>query len=546
MQFLNTSVPDSTAQQMPSAIAFIGPWGSGKTTSLQLALLGCGVDRQEIGVIFVEFGEINIDEERVVAANKVVISERCICCSGVDALIQAVNQLKDKVSLLLIEASGVSDGADVRRVLSRIGLSYRVVAHLNLAEIDRDIDLYVQQLANADMVFGTHSSALGSAHLPQVSKWPFDCLIDLKDLVMPAPEPSERWRQMTSAPCRRPTFFSLPGQQASYVDVCPVSQHVDYGVSTISLVLHETIRVADLREFLKTKAYKFDRAKGVVTDTNDIRRDFDCLGLRSDRTASIDESNGENLDFKLSGNRSNVSVDRNHIVLFARGREAALRHSDFIEIGVPNVTVSKILQAAARYPDHITFYETHSIFPVYSNQGDRYYGLLYPLLTYCIATNSFALQQAVFDELQSCWRTALGAYLQWRIRGISSLDALRQRSMCDAESQELIGAENLLTMNLLWHVIYLKNYIEKSIIEELRRLELGRRFFISMQLMKQPPEFSGKRIYSDELHSTLIAFIAYAIEVEDLCMEKIKATIQHVIDVDPTNTWLQGAPKLFL
>ena len=98
------------------AVTVLGGYlGAGKTTLLNHILRSTS---ERIVVIVNDFGSINIDESLIVAADsdKITLANGCICCSLVDGLASALEQVRalDPIpDRLVIEASGVSNPASI-------------------------------------------------------------------------------------------------------------------------------------------------------------------------------------------------------------------------------------------------------------------------------------------------------------------------------------------------------------------------------------------------------------------------------------------------
>lgn len=98
-----------------------GYLGAGKTTYLNQLLAQTGGRR--IAVLVNDFGSINVDAGLIEGAvdGVVALQDGCICCSmaaGMQKAIYQVLKREPKPELILIEASGVSNPAEIGRILN--------------------------------------------------------------------------------------------------------------------------------------------------------------------------------------------------------------------------------------------------------------------------------------------------------------------------------------------------------------------------------------------------------------------------------------------
>lgn len=124
----------------PIVVTVVGGYlGAGKTTLVNHVLRS---SHERIAVIVNDFGEISIDEELIVAADsdKLTLANGCICCSLADGFATALLQVRasePRPTRLLIEASGVSDPAQIAAYGHTPGLRLDAVVVLADAETVR-------------------------------------------------------------------------------------------------------------------------------------------------------------------------------------------------------------------------------------------------------------------------------------------------------------------------------------------------------------------------------------------------------------------------
>lgn len=148
------------------AVTVIGGYlGSGKTTLVNHILTEA---TERIVVLVNDFGDINIDVDLITSRgeNTMELANGCICCSLIDgfaAALDTIIELDPRPDRLVIEASGVSNPAQVAAYGHGPGLTVDAVVVLVDAETvqDRVTDKYVGQ---------TVSEQLDAAHVVVVNK----------------------------------------------------------------------------------------------------------------------------------------------------------------------------------------------------------------------------------------------------------------------------------------------------------------------------------------------------------------------------------------
>jgi G3E family GTPase len=157
--------------------------GSGKTT-LMNRLLSAPQERR-IGVLVNDFGAINIDAQLIVGleGEAVQLANGCICCTIRGDLLAAIEGLLDAPEppeALLIEASGISDPAEIILTIANSRLRERTRVDGILAMLDaegfgqlrgRSRVLAEQQVRTADMVILNKADLVDEVTLRTLEGW---------------------------------------------------------------------------------------------------------------------------------------------------------------------------------------------------------------------------------------------------------------------------------------------------------------------------------------------------------------------------------------
>lgn len=157
--------------------------GSGKTT-LMNRVLGALQDRR-IGVLVNDFGAINVDAQLIVGVKgeSVQLANGCICCTIRGDLLAAVEGLlnaPEPPEALLIEASGISDPAEIIQTIAHSSLRARTHVDGILAMLDaegfdqlrgRSRVLAEQQVRTADLVILNKADLVDEAALCKLESW---------------------------------------------------------------------------------------------------------------------------------------------------------------------------------------------------------------------------------------------------------------------------------------------------------------------------------------------------------------------------------------
>ncbi len=157
-----------------------GYLGAGKTTLLNHILRSTN---ERIVVIVNDFGSINIDESLIVAADsdKITLANGCICCSLVDGLASALEQVRaldPTPDRLVIEASGVSNPSSIAAYAHGRGLHLDGIVVVVDAETirTRSNDRYVgdtvrRQIVAADLLILNKTDLITPTDLADLRTW---------------------------------------------------------------------------------------------------------------------------------------------------------------------------------------------------------------------------------------------------------------------------------------------------------------------------------------------------------------------------------------
>jgi G3E family GTPase len=163
------------------AVTVLGGYlGAGKTTLLNHILRSTN---ERIVVLVNDFGSINIDESLIVAADsdKITLANGCICCSLVDGLASALEQVRELNPVparLIIEASGVSNPASIAAYAHGRGLHLDGIITVVDAETirARSNDRYVgdtvrRQIMAADLLILNKTDLIAPSELDVLRTW---------------------------------------------------------------------------------------------------------------------------------------------------------------------------------------------------------------------------------------------------------------------------------------------------------------------------------------------------------------------------------------
>jgi G3E family GTPase len=173
------------------AVTVLGGYlGAGKTTLLNHILRSTN---ERIVILVNDFGSINIDESLIVAADsdKITLANGCICCSLVDGLASALEQVRElnpPPARLVIEASGVSNPTSIAAYAHGRGLHLDGIVTVIDAETVRahTNDRYVgdtarRQIVAADLLILNKTDLIAPTELASLRTW----LASLTNVGMP-------------------------------------------------------------------------------------------------------------------------------------------------------------------------------------------------------------------------------------------------------------------------------------------------------------------------------------------------------------------------
>lgn len=156
-----------------------GYLGAGKTTYLNQLLAQTGGRR--IAVLVNDFGSINVDAGLIEGAvdGVVALQDGCICCSmaaGMQKAIYQVLKREPKPELILIEASGVSNPAEIGRILNDAAMRpyARLEFVVTLLDCEQfasynpeELGLVQAQVMSADLVLLTKTDVVDENKIAQ-------------------------------------------------------------------------------------------------------------------------------------------------------------------------------------------------------------------------------------------------------------------------------------------------------------------------------------------------------------------------------------------
>lgn len=108
---------DASAQEV---LVVLGSLGAGKTTLMTdladyLTRIG-----KPFKIIVNDIGTVNTDARRLAAYEPTQLTQGCICCSDLDSLRQALEELQATREMILIEPTGIADGRGIKQLISEM------------------------------------------------------------------------------------------------------------------------------------------------------------------------------------------------------------------------------------------------------------------------------------------------------------------------------------------------------------------------------------------------------------------------------------------
>ena len=523
--------PKPEINNEPLVIGIIGPWGAGKTSMLNDLERRYAPDPERVGIIFAEFGEANVDAARIQGRRVIEVKDRCICCQGAEALAEGIQSLRGSVDLILVETSGVSNGGNVRQVFSAMGLRFSILGVVNSAEFSRDdTEILDSQLPATDAIVLTHQYWLGEE--PSLADPRLESLRDYVRETTGRDPDDFASRSFGLSP---ETYFKVVARACEPVELSShdLAQRTQIAAQTrhqqalLTLVLHDGCDAAQLEEGLRSSPVRIKRAKGVVGGEDGRPHEFDFVPGRSDSDSEV-----RTMKFIMQeeDSRSKLFRGRSHAVLCSMNSLGSLSYEQFLGIGLPDLSDTKLVRAFSRYPGHRETLSRGKTFPVYNKEGDRFYGALYPIRERILEIPSAAAR----DSFTNAWKRTLDAYLSWRADG---LEFLKQTELPSGQTAE---ANNLLSLNVLWHMLNLGEDLSPTLKNRLQDLKPASIFFESCLKLDRPPESGQSRELTSDTASMLVQFGRYATASEGVDPRMVVDSLRHSARVDSTGTWSAG------
>lgn len=270
--------PSRPMQAMPVTIVS-GFLGAGKTTLLNHLLTHA--EGARIGVLVNDFGELNIDSQLIVAADadRIELSNGCICCSVRDDLVAALSRLmtsRPDLDRIVIETSGVSHPVGVMETLFQPAFAgcfdiesvICVVDAANYPDLSfEDGELALAQMAVADFI------ALNKCDLASPEA--------LRQLRTDLSEASPRARLIETVRGALPSILLERPDTASRRRVCEAA--ADHGFRAIAWQSPERLSLARFRALVRDLPASVYRAKGLLrlVGTDGRRAVFHLVGKRA-------------------------------------------------------------------------------------------------------------------------------------------------------------------------------------------------------------------------------------------------------------------------
>lgn len=263
---------------IPMAI-LTGYLGAGKTTLLN-RMLKTDHD-MKIAVLVNDFGSINIDAKLIVGVEgeTITLSNGCICCSIRGDLIEAIAKIvngENPPDYIIIEASGVSDPAQVVLTFNRSFLRNRVRIDSIIAVVDAEQfdqlegnpqKLMREQVRVSDIVILNKADLVDEEGMKKAHDW-VDTVID-KARVIETQYCDVPVKTLLGNNTYNPqTAFdtSGPGVHAHSVDELHDHEHGDHSLvfATWAWETTEPLVLSEIRKVLDNLPREIFRAKGII------------------------------------------------------------------------------------------------------------------------------------------------------------------------------------------------------------------------------------------------------------------------------------------
>lgn len=256
-----------------------GYLGAGKTTLLNHILHGKHGLR--VAVLVNDFGRINIDSQLVVGVQgqMVTLANGCICCTIRGDLVEAVGDLlnhEHPPEYILIEASGVSDPAQVVLTFHRSGLRNRLRVDSIIAMVDSEQFADIQgkperltrsQVTVADMVVMNKIDLVTDEQRARVEALIREIAPNARIIAAKhADVPLELILDVGAYNPQRAFFGGDHGIHVHAVDEAVDHEHHDHSLvfSTWSWTDDEPVSISNMRAVLDELPLSVFRAKGIL------------------------------------------------------------------------------------------------------------------------------------------------------------------------------------------------------------------------------------------------------------------------------------------
>jgi G3E family GTPase len=380
--FINANLPIlerpslfPSIQTNDHVIIFAGVRGCGKTQTLIEVINAYGEDARKLGIAITEISGASpsVDLERLPPeiTDRVGI-EGCACCAANKQLIKKLKNLQNLGrQKLLIEQSGFSDAAELKRTLIAEGFNVKVVAIINPNQIKTFEDHQFRHIRAADAILASHVTDKNfdqTESIDKLNKFASDCLGSRRTPIFYdnlSPESlvklfnhinSENLVQINSASSDRANSTISLGDPKARLDVKYEMKRKE-DVANFSETLIFPYKVEDL-EALKERISNFSvdgnkniiRAKGVITKDSTT---YDVDMYRED-------NGGLTLSFAIRQTESGLFNGRDFLIVSSvdpKFKETSLIEL-YKQIGIMNINEDAINGIRDQYPTREEIFES--------------------------------------------------------------------------------------------------------------------------------------------------------------------------------------------